>query len=270
MKGLMLHRGGQIVTENQLRSIKAPDPSGRWYPISHGELLDIVTKVGDEIGLTFGNSEFGVQSEGQKMFGVLEVENQDHMDGQLRLMMGLRNSMDRSFSAAMCFGSKVFVCDNMAFSGEERIARRHTINILNELPQLVNEKLSTYSKYMELQENTYRKLQKVEVTDTEAESIILKAATDFDIIPLKDSKHVLHEWRGVFIEHRKLGRIIPENENYGKAQRFQRHEEFAPKTSWSLFNHFTEVMKATQKKNSLEAAERTMRLTGMFKAMFCN
>ena len=34
---LVLHRGAQPVTEEELRQFRAPPPEGRWYPVSLAE-----------------------------------------------------------------------------------------------------------------------------------------------------------------------------------------------------------------------------------------
>ena len=53
------------------------------------------------------------------------------------LVIGLRNSHDKSFPSALALGNRVFVCDNLAFSGEIKLSRKHTKNISRDLPGLV-------------------------------------------------------------------------------------------------------------------------------------
>ncbi len=50
-----------------------------------------------------------------KMFGVLDLETQ--MEG-CRFSIGIRNSHDKSIRLGLTAGLRVFVCSNMAFSGE--------------------------------------------------------------------------------------------------------------------------------------------------------
>jgi hypothetical protein len=50
-----------------------------------------------------------------KMFGVLDLATE--MEG-CRFSIGLRNSRDKSMRLAMTCGYRVFVCSNMAFSGD--------------------------------------------------------------------------------------------------------------------------------------------------------
>jgi hypothetical protein len=80
--------------------------------------------------------DYGVTPTGDRFFGVLSLrsEHGDYTD-----MVGLRNSHDKSFPVGVSFGSRVFCCDNMAFTGEHVIKRRHTPKIKRELPGLIAE-----------------------------------------------------------------------------------------------------------------------------------
>jgi hypothetical protein len=49
------------------------------------------------------------------MFGVLDLETQ--IEG-CRFSIGIRNSHDKSLRLGLTVGLRVFVCSNMAFSGE--------------------------------------------------------------------------------------------------------------------------------------------------------
>jgi hypothetical protein len=61
------------------------------------------------------HDEYAVSPDGMKMFGVLDLATE--MEG-CRFSIGLRNSHDKSMRLAMTCGYRVFVCSNMAFSGE--------------------------------------------------------------------------------------------------------------------------------------------------------
>src|SRR5881398_2054672 len=50
-----------------------------------------------------------------RMFGVLDLETQ--MEG-CRFSIGIRNSHDKSLRLGLTVGIRVFVCSNMAFSGD--------------------------------------------------------------------------------------------------------------------------------------------------------
>ena len=53
------------------------------------------------------------------------------------LVVGLRNSHNKTFPVGLVAGATVFVCDNLSFSGEVRLTRKHTVHLQRDLPQLV-------------------------------------------------------------------------------------------------------------------------------------
>jgi DNA polymerase III delta prime subunit len=61
------------------------------------------------------NEEYAASNDGMKMFGVLDLETQ--MEG-CRFSIGIRNSHDKSLRLGLTAGLRVFVCSNMAFSGD--------------------------------------------------------------------------------------------------------------------------------------------------------
>jgi hypothetical protein len=46
----------------------------------------------------------------------------------VNLAVGLRSSIDKSIALQWCCGSRVFVCDNLAFSAETQITRKHNLS----------------------------------------------------------------------------------------------------------------------------------------------
>ena len=77
-----------------------------------------------------------VTPDGARYFGVLCLRSPygDYTD-----MLGLRNSHDKSLAIGIAFGSRVFVCDNLAFSADHVIRRKHTVRAKRELPALLSD-----------------------------------------------------------------------------------------------------------------------------------
>ena len=137
MLNLMLHCGSQAVDRSEVISSPTPEATKTWKPIRHSRLLDLVEDTLDRNGLKVVNQAHALGRDGDRYFGLLEVQNgQQHHD--YGLVVGLRNSHDQTFPAGLVVGSGVFICDNLAFSGEIVLSRRHTVYIERDLPQLVN------------------------------------------------------------------------------------------------------------------------------------
>jgi hypothetical protein len=116
--------------------VPTPKATETWYPIPHTVLLDQVEETLQHNGLKIVNQAHALGHEGNRYFGLLEVRNGDNAH-DFSLVVGVRNSHDQTFPAGLVIGSRVFLCDNLAFSGEIRICRKHTRWIERDLPQLV-------------------------------------------------------------------------------------------------------------------------------------
>lgn len=112
---LMAHCGTSKISREQLAEIAAPEGTKTHKPVAH---IDVVKAVIETLGFRKINvirDEYAVDKTGMKMFGVMDLE--EEFCG-CRFSIGLRNSNDKSMRLALTIGYRVFVCDNMAFSGD--------------------------------------------------------------------------------------------------------------------------------------------------------
>jgi len=261
MNGLMSQNKVNI---EQIKAVRCPDGTKSWKPISHFDLIQEAKEAAEKVGLVIGNEEYGLHKDSDQMFGVIEVLNHDHFDNEVRLMMGLRNSIDKSLSAGVCFGSKVFVCDNLCFSaydtelGESFLTtRKHTRFIENDLPLRLYEGMQKFELAKNYQEKLYKHYKQSGLSMMQVHDILVKAALE-GAIANKDIPKIREEY--LFHLHK------PETPE----QEAKWHESFSEPTAWSLMNAFTEQGKAYQAKNSLVSADRTIKLTKLFQKEFLN
>ena len=121
MINLCLHCGARRVDRELVERSRTPPSSATWVPVPHHRLLGQVESTLTAGGLTVVNEAHALWNDGERYFGLLEVQN-GHASSEYGLVVGLRNSHDKSFPAAIGLGSGVFVCDNLAFSAEVTIA----------------------------------------------------------------------------------------------------------------------------------------------------
>lgn len=127
---LIVHAGASKVPLTEL--IELPDPQGmgrRHVPIAHGRLVELLREKADKAGLHFAKEEHALSKGNDTYFGVFDLAS----GGEHTVSIGLRNNHTRRMSAAMCYGQRVFVCDNLAFQGDHEVFRRHTREILSDL-----------------------------------------------------------------------------------------------------------------------------------------
>ena len=131
---LMLHAGAEAVDYDVLRQLPTPESTPTHVPIAHCAVVDMVKYALGFYGHKITQEDFGVTPDGMRFFGVLSL---DSNHGQYTDTVGLRNSHDKTFPIGISFGSRVFVCDNLAFSGDTVIRRKHTVNARRDLPGIV-------------------------------------------------------------------------------------------------------------------------------------
>lgn len=217
---LMLHVGAGKVDVGALGDVPTPPATSTWHPIPHTDLLKAVRRNVEASGLRIVHEAHGIGREGSRYFGLLQVANgRQHED--YTTVIGLRNSHDKSFPAGLVVGSQVFVCDNLAFSGEVKIARRHTRYILRDLPNLIERAVGRLGDLRLKQEGRIEAYKGSDLNDRGAHDLLVRAL-DARVIPSTRLPKVLAEWRE------------------------PRHEEFRGRRNvWRMFNAFTETMKGS-------------------------
>lgn len=234
---LILHRGARLVSRDELLTVPTPARTQSWVPIPHSRLLDGVQTAMERSALRVVSERHGLTSDGNRYFGLLELSN-DHDTGDFGLLVGLRNSHDKRFPAGLAVGARVFICDNLSFNSEIVLARKHTVNVERDLPQLIERAVGQLGNHRRTQENRFTAYKQHELADAHAHDLVIQAI-DTQVVPVTQVPAVLKEWRE------------------------PRHVEFRQgKTAWRLFNAFTEVLKG-----NLEALpRRTQALHGLMDA----
>jgi hypothetical protein len=182
------------------------------------------------------NAAHALSHDDARWFGLFEVapagptrmaltgsDGASHTDGlgiapDYSTIIGVRNSHDMTFPAGLVIGSHVFVCDNLAFSGEVNMKRKHTRFILRDLPGLVKGAMGQLLGMRNLQEHRISAYKEAELEDRDAHSLVIRAM-QANVIPNARIRDVVDQWEK------------------------PAHEDFEPRTAWSLFNGFTEVLK---------------------------
>jgi hypothetical protein len=234
---LVLHTDARTATREQVALVPTPSRTASWVPIPHARLLDGVQGCLERAGMAVVSEAHGLTSEGSRYFGLLQVANND-TEGDFGLVVGLRNSHDKSFPAGLVVGASVFVCDNLSFSGEVKLARKHTAHVERDLPQLIERAVGRLGDLRRSQDQRFSIYRQHELSDGQAHDLIIRGL-DGGVVPVTRLPLVLREWRE------------------------PRHLEFREgRTAWRLFNAFTEGLKG-----NLEALpRRTQALHGLLDA----
>src|SRR3954462_13243594 len=110
----LLSNGGKL-TRQLLAAVETPLGTATHRPIPHAEVVEALIETLGFRHIGVVKDEFAMSKDGMKMFGVLDLDTGMH---GCRFSIGVRNAHDKSMRLAMTVGYRVFVCENMAFSGD--------------------------------------------------------------------------------------------------------------------------------------------------------
>ena len=57
----------------ELQRYQAPPPEGRWFPLSHGQVLAVVARTLAEAGYAIVKQQLGVMRDGSRFFATLDL-----------------------------------------------------------------------------------------------------------------------------------------------------------------------------------------------------
>lgn len=221
MNGLMLHCGGQLKSRDEVFAVPPPQATASYVPLSYESLITRIEKqlAMEEIRIT--SQQLALTQNGQRLFGLMQLEIPQSPTRDYGCVLGLRNSYDKSCSTGLCIGANVFVCDNLSFRGSQiTFTRKHTANLLRDLSWIITETVAKLPAEFAAQSRVFDSYRSAEISDHQAHDLVIRFY-DQRGVNLTDIPAVLREWRE------------------------PRHPEFAEagKTAWRLFNAVTETIK---------------------------
>ena len=125
-----------------------PARTDSYSPVPHSFFLDTVNnEINDAGGLVVTGQRVYSSLNGQKLVGFTSVKHQGletDPDFGLEMMIGYKNSYDKSMSAALVAGVSVMICSNGCIGGDMvTFIRKHTGTIQEELSVKVQEAIKS-------------------------------------------------------------------------------------------------------------------------------
>ena len=173
-----------------------------------------------------------------RMFGTFTLKTDSGKKGY-DLALGFRNAHDKSMATGMFLGSRIFVCDNMAYSGEVHIVRKHCPTNMLELPSELADAIQGINAGSKKQDEVFDSYKATKISERDFSHLVCEV-TKSDILPITKIKSLLHEWDE------------------------PSHEEFEDHNMFSAFNAVTEVAK---KINIFRLPEKMIKLHRVCDAM---
>jgi hypothetical protein len=218
---LILHAGAEAIDYDGLRTLTTPEPTATHVPIPHFRVVDMLVHSLGYYGHEVVGQDFGVTPDGMRFFGLLTLKSEY---GLYTDTVGLRNSHDKRFPIGIAFGSRVFVCDNLAFIADHVVKRKHTMNAKRDLPGLVGELVEPLALQREAQAKTFLTYRQTPLTVTTADHAIMQM------------------FREGIVNVQRIPEVL---EAYEKPP----HEEWGDHTAWTLFNATTAALNGRVSEN---------------------
>jgi hypothetical protein len=207
---------GRTISREELALVPTPLPTDTHRPVPHHDVINALVETLGFRHIGVVHDEYAVSPDGMKMFGVLDLATEMH---GCRFSIGVRNSHDKSMRLAMTVGYRVFVCSNMAFSGDfQPLLAKHSKSFsLIDAISVGVDRMQRNFEPMRQQVETWRAQQ---LTSATAKLIIYRAFIEDELDAPKHLARRVHELY-----------FAPE------------HDDFQPRTMWSLSNAFTSAFK---------------------------
>ena len=248
MPGLMLHCGSHSITRNNLAALPVPEAMGPRHVVRpFAEDIELVEHQLAEFGIGITDEAFGVAANGLRYFGVLEVAPLEGewigKDSGYGLTVGLRGSYDQSISRGLAIGAKVFVCDNLSFSGEVAILSKQTTNIGDRLPRLMRDAVARIPELAEHQHRRFEMYRNVELRPRAGDALIVELLRR-GVINTTQVERVVREWdQPAHQEHAEQGYSLWRMHNaVTESLKPSNPERFALPTVWTATTKLTKFL----------------------------
>lgn len=238
---LSAHIDTNLVTREQLAALPAVIGTDSFKPVAHIELIQSLERKLNDRDIQIVREQYAMGRKGDLLFGTMDLTLNGI--GGTCASIGLRTANDRTMALQMIAGLRVFVCDNMAFSGDTiMMKRRHTsgLNLMDELAIALD-------KY----EQHYRSLK------TEVENLKALGMSD------ADAKIMIHD---VFASSIMPSRFMPVVSdvyfNKFTTSDEPKYAAFKDRAAWSPLNAFTEIAKEMPLTTRIKATQLVGKLFG--------
>ena len=179
MADLMTHNPkfeSRLTPYAELVNLPEPQALGRLHkPVPHHVLVEAIRNECVRRGYDIKREQLAVSKTNAALFGILDLqpklEGQALVESARGIAFGFRNATDQQFGIKAVAGTRVFVCDNLALSGDLiAISRKNTTRLdLGDAIALGFDKFAAHVSSLELQ---VARLEATEVTDGEAKRVV--------------------------------------------------------------------------------------------------
>ena len=216
---LILNCGGKVADRLALAEVIVPQQTGTYHPVPHLTLIEKIDAIArDLLRRDLVRESFSLAREGKQMFGVLTYKNGN--DKEMGISVFIRNSYDKTMSIGIGLGGRVFVCDNLAITGQIRIVRKHTQGVWEAIEDMAIATLYRYYPIWTVLQDDMEAMKQVKIGFLHGYEL-LGRLIGANVLSYRQISVAYWEW-----DHPTF-------------------EEFAPRNIWSLYNACNQALKTT-------------------------
>jgi hypothetical protein len=227
---------GRLVQYDELAAVRVPEATRTWFPLAHTAVLDAVQETLTGAGYLVQKRQLALSRDNARFFGTLDLATE--VGAGVALAVGVRNSIDQSYPIGFAAGNRVFICDNLAFSAELMIKRKHTRFGETRFVGDIGKAVTQLESFRKAEARKIDWLKDAQLNDGAAHDLVI-GMLDKKVLAARLIPQVLAEYRR------------------------PRHEEFEARTRWSLYNAVTQVLTGGNVANGHAFAGATMRLNAL-------
>ena len=204
------------ITRAELAQIPTPPSTATHVPIPHAAVVEALVDTLSHRQISVVDEEFAVSKDDMEMFGVLDLAAA--FTG-CRFAIGIRNANNKRFRLACTVGLRVFVCHNLAFRGDfTPVLAKHSKHF--SLEDALSIGVDRMQRNFQLMREQVERWQAQQLSTEAAKLTIYRAFIEDETgFP----KHLARRVHDLYFN--------------------PQHDEFEPRTMWSLSNAFTSAFK---------------------------
>lgn len=204
------------------RSVNTPPATKTYIPTRHNEFFDLAIERVEEKGFRYKDLNIQLSKDDSRMFATMTVVKRGLKTGKdYELVVGMRNSYDKSAAMGFAIGARVIVCSNMSFYGDLMATHKHTIHSVKGITARVAHAAELIENFTMKQDALFAALKGRQMNPAAANELILKLVESDVLVS---------------------GRQVMSVRNQFNAPK---HKEFGARTAWALYNGVTDVMKSS-------------------------
>ena len=208
--------GGGHTDRATVFALQPPPETRSWKPVAYADAVSQLHATARSSGMELVSEQFSLNKAGTQMF---HVSQWDHGTEESGLAIGLRQSYDKSLALGVASGARVMVCDNLCFAGSDfNVMRKNTTNGWEDFRNLVRAQVAHARGAFDEMQVDFGKL-KAAGCNLRRGYAYLGVLQGEGILKPNQATVAYSDWTEA------------------------RHEEFAERNLWGLYNAVTEGLK---------------------------